>query len=272
MKKNVKVTALVLATLLLAACSPSKDIKKDVKEAVESGFQQGKEAVESGWDEHKDDIKDKIDDGKKKAEDFVESKKSEVESLLSKDKLFEIADINPDEFKDLDWEKFINTYLLDEKDLKDVDINTLINDFTGNVNSQSIDFLVNGNLLASRKDNFTTGIVKVCLFQSGSGRTTIKVADYKTHKKTVSDLSEDMRIKDLLDKSKFNGNSDIDDAYCTALTSALEQAGVFEWESKKGDTSDSTFAIVIEYEDGTVYKYFGDAAPENTNVILEAMG
>ena len=272
MKKNVKITAVVMAALMLASCSPSKDIKKDVKEAVESGFQQGKEAVESGWDEHKDDIKDKIDDGKKKAEDFVESKKSEVESLLSKDKLFEIADINPDEFKDLDWEKFINTYLLDEKDLKDVDINTLINDFTGNVNSQSIDFLVNGNLLASRKDNFTTGIVKVCLFQSGSGRTTIKVADYKTHKKTVSDLSEDMRIKDLLDKSKFNGNSDIDDAYCTALTSALEQAGVFEWESKKGDTSDSTFAIVIEYEDGTVYKYFGDAAPENTNVILEAMG
>ena len=272
MKKNVKIMAVVMSALMLASCSPSKDIKKDVKEAVESGLQGGKEAVESGWDEHKDDIKEKIDDGKKKAEDFVESKKSEVESLLSKDKLFEIANIDPDEFKDLDWEKFISTYLLDEKDLKDVDINTLINDFTGNINSQSIDFLFNGNLLASRKDNFTTGIVKVCLFQSGSGRTMIKVADYKTHKKTVSDLSEDMRIKDLLDKSKFSGNSDIDDAYCTALTSALEQAGVFEWESKKGDTSDSTFAIVIEYEDGTVYKYFGDAAPENTNVILEAMG
>ena len=39
MKKNVKVTALVLATLLLAACSPSKDIKKVTvtKECVTEG-------------------------------------------------------------------------------------------------------------------------------------------------------------------------------------------------------------------------------------------
>ena len=248
MKKHTKIAAAVMAALMLAACSHDKDIKKDVKEAVESGLQEGKEAVESGWNDHKDDITDKFDDGKKKAEDFVESKKSEVESLLSTDKLFEIADINPDEFKDLDWEKFINTYLLDEKDLKDVDINTLINDFTGNINSQSIDFLVNGNLLASRKENFTTGIVKVCYFDSENGTSVVKVVDYSTHKKTECTLSEDMTVKDLLTKSKFSAGQDVDEAYCSSLTVALETSGLFEWETKIGDTSDSKISVVVEYQ------------------------
>ena len=107
MKKGYKLTAAILSLMLLGGCSISgKDIegiKESAKEAVESGFKEGKEAVESGWNEHKGDL----------------------DGILSKDKFFEVTKIDPDEFKefkDLDWEKFLNKYLLDEKDIKDIDI------------------------------------------------------------------------------------------------------------------------------------------------------
>lgn len=288
MKKVLMVILSGALILSVAGCSAISDKTGDkIKEAVESGFEEGKQAVESGWDDHKDEIMDGLEEGKKAVESgwnehkdeimdgFEEGKKKIMEGLdskdITKDKLFEAAGIDVDDYKDLDWDKFVGKYKISD-DMTIADLKGMLNDYTGDIDGMSINFIFNNTDKIKRTSNFSEDISKVCLFKGGTD-TKVYICDYDSKNFTKTSLSKEIKLADIL-KEEFNtfSSKTVDAAYIDNLTKTMANSGIFDLNTDDSQ-KDMAFVFVVEYSDGSVFRvsYPEDKVPSEFDGIIKIM-